>query len=84
MRFQSTPPVRVATLRAGTFGRQRIISIHATREGGDLAALCITSKTKISIHATREGGDIITNRQPSNQLISIHATREGGDPVKWQ
>ena len=34
------------------------ISIHAAREGGDLAAYGIrTDAHKISIHAAREGGD---------------------------
>ena len=33
--FQSTPPVRVATIPVEKKGTGVVISIHATREGGD-------------------------------------------------
>ena len=36
---------------------ERRISIHAAREGGDLALSTCCSKNGISIHAAREGGD---------------------------
>ena len=83
MQFQSTPPVRVATgLVFLGDGRGHIISIHATREGGDgrddPARRLVFS---ISIHATREGGDAGSLRVLIQQAISIHATREGGDHV---
>ena len=35
--FQSTPPVKAATLLFGLCMHERFISIHAAREGGDLA-----------------------------------------------
>ena len=56
--FQSTPPAREATLMDGGEGLPLAISIHASREGGDLPinqAPC--GRLRISIHASREGGD---------------------------
>ena len=35
-RFQSTPPVKAATIMRTIFTQDRQISIHAAREGGDL------------------------------------------------
>ena len=38
-----------------------MISIHALREEGDLAALCtVRDELEISIHALREEGDLCT------------------------
>ena len=34
--FQSTPPVKAATVRLFVFERTTPISIHAAREGGDM------------------------------------------------
>ena len=57
------------------------ISIHAPREGGDLAVCRIPGQHQyISIHAPREGGDADGDRQHHRKFISIHAPREGGDP----
>ena len=56
------------------------ISIHAPREGGDMAIGNTFAGAGISIHAPREGGDarwIITHTKTI--AISIHAPREGGD-----
>ena len=55
--FQSTPPVKAATV---AYARKNIycgISIHAAREGGDELADSGIAVTSISIHAAREGGD---------------------------
>ena len=56
--FQSTPPVKAATLLFGLCMHERFISIHAAREGGDAGAPLSPSAASISIHAAREGGDI--------------------------
>ena len=56
--FQSTPPVKAATLCQGHSVQAPSISIHAAREGGDLSALEeLYLLLVISIHAAREGGD---------------------------
>ena len=36
-RFQSTPPVKAATEEKARFTEAEAISIHAAREGGDIA-----------------------------------------------
>ena len=56
--FQSTPPVRGATLKIILCCGHLIISIHAPREGGDVTVTSLPSLSFIiSIHAPREGGD---------------------------
>ena len=82
--FQSTPPVKAATIEKHCSPMRIAISIHAAREGGDFAPSVKFSKvTCISIHAAREGGD---HKSEVNDLrktiISIHAAREGGDGAK--
>ena len=56
--FQSTPPVKAATVptRSCDFAASDI-SIHAAREGGDFMLGILLGKHGISIHAAREGGD---------------------------
>ena len=83
--FQSTPPVKAATVVGVCRRNRHIISIHAAREGGDSADFDNKYRLIISIHAAREGGDFsclfvctVRNR------ISIHAAREGGDKIKAQ
>ena len=79
-RFQSTPPVKAATLCICGVARAARISIHAAREGGDLEELGLAYDfDEISIHAAREGGDILVAALVNRQAISIHAAREGGD-----
>ena len=56
-----------------------IISIHASREGGDVNTSDGANADVISIHASREGGDRIKLIRLCNIYISIHASREGGD-----
>ena len=66
-------------LRRGMTG----ISIHAPREGGDIADMINNTLTEdISIHAPREGGDCGTAERIDHVIISIHAPREGGDFVE--
>ena len=78
--FQSTPPVKAATLSFLTLPLLLTISIHAAREGGDASTFSKTPVAGvISIHAAREGGDIQYGCLPAVFEISIHAAREGGD-----
>ena len=79
--FQSTPPVKAATVTRTPKQHQTAISIHAAREGGDAAHQSAGRKApKISIHAAREGGDLgYTDTPVDTPAISIHAAREGGD-----
>ncbi len=57
-----------------------IISIHASREGGDFPILFLLWLAwPISIHASREGGDEDRFQRYGQEHISIHASREGGD-----
>ena len=80
MPFQSTPPVRGATLLDARCREDVMISIHAPRAGGDAAAgLAIIKKGVISIHAPRAGGDDIRRLRGRCSIISIHAPRAGGD-----
>ena len=56
--FQSTPPVKAATTSPSHLLRSCFISIHAAREGGDVAvSVYFPEVFHISIHAAREGGD---------------------------
>ena len=78
--FQSTPPVKAATFISIVTFRLCAISIHAAREGGDLAYGVVITRLTISIHAAREGGDPSSIASFILYMISIHAAREGGDP----
>ena len=80
--FQSTHPVRGATLYTGAAAVNVGISIHAPREGCDRDYHRHDRRRVISIHAPREGCDG-TGRHgiPRVTQISIHAPREGCDRV---
>ena len=66
-RFQSTPPVRGATLRINPLYYILAISIHAPRAGGDIFISSPSSSGGISIHAPRAGGDL-TARAPTSLI----------------
>ena len=55
--FQSTPPVKAATIRNRAVQLPIVISIHAAREGGDKHVKPQPKQPGISIHVAREGGD---------------------------
>ena len=80
-KFQSTPPVRGATVAILYADGVEKISIHAPRAGGDTNATGGSFKLlNISIHAPRAGGDVWRPAQPViGKEISIHAPRAGGD-----
>ena len=57
-KFQSTPPVKAATISYTLSVWDSLISIHAAREGGDhFVQYAHDIEFRISIHAAREGGD---------------------------
>ena len=80
--FQSTPPVKAATIKIWFYAFSVIISIHAAREGGDGNGYGRRCSIVISIHAAREGGDPKSSARRFLVSISIHAAREGGDKSK--
>ena len=78
--FQSTPPVKAATIPSPVEESDIYISIHAAREGGDGSSqinrtsyIEFQSTPPVKAATSRHG----KRRQPYN--ISIHAAREGGD-----
>ena len=78
-RFQSTRPVRGATVGRRA-ARQRVdISIHAPRAGRDFSVHHDMTASNISIHAPRAGRDRRNPYAPLIRKISIHAPRAGRD-----
>ena len=78
--FQSTLPVRGATLEVGDGSGGPVVSIHAPREGSDLRrSSAISPNIRVSIHAPREGSDLFCMPIKRNRIVSIHAPREGSD-----
>ena len=73
-RFQSTPPIRVATLPIIYELDSKEISIHATHTGGDVMFDAVDLINWISIHATHTGGDALrpSHRPPSQYFNPRH------------
>ena len=57
----------------------KIISIHAPREGSDIGQRHMQPPGVISIHAPREGATGQHYTDTGQDQISIHAPREGSD-----
>ena len=78
--FQSTRPVRGATITSASRSGRRRISIHAPRAGrdGHLRELA-AGEFDISIHAPRAGRDKGLRGLGEPAHISIHAPRAGRD-----
>ena len=79
--FQSTHPVRGATVGRVLRGGEFLLSIHAPREGCDgFDHHCWGVFGVLSIHAPREGCDLQnTDDVLHHGHLSIHAPREGCD-----
>ena len=75
--FQSTPPVKAATVSEKKDTSGLPISIHAAREGGDSAARPQSRAQAISIHAAREGGDVAKGK-----VIACPVEFQSTPPVK--
>ncbi len=56
-RFQSTRPVKDATIQTYKQEAALAVSIHASREGRDTTAPEANDPATVSIHASREGRD---------------------------
>ena len=78
--FQSTPPVKAATVPLGTGTLSLYISIHAAREGGD-STVILFSPSAAGFQSTPpvKAATGTTKRVRGVAPISIHAAREGGD-----
>ena len=78
--FQSTPPVKAATQLSEIEQREREISIHAAREGGDVTAWRGLGET-CAFQSTPPVKAATAQHEVFAELvaISIHAAREGGD-----
>ena len=63
-RFQSAPPVREATESAVPIFGGGIVSIRASREGGDKMLKDGLIQSEVSIRASREGGDPFRSSRP--------------------
>ena len=79
--FQSTHPMRDATLLAFLVLSQMIISIHASHAGCDGHVLSgVSDRVRISIHASHAGCDYLRKYTGVPYLIiSIHASHAGCD-----
>ena len=80
--FQSTLPVRGATIKTFCGGFPVGVSIHAPRAGSDFSGtICCVSGKGVSIHAPRAGSDNSRMSRYINVGVSIHAPRAGSDQL---
>ena len=80
MSFQSTRPIRGATIASGNIYQTQIISIHAPHTGRDCAlTTCLLWSQYISIHAPHTGRDLAADNVHCVCNISIHAPHTGRD-----
>ena len=82
MLFQSTLPVRGATVGGRQYLHFAAISIHAPREGSDRIAWCIMD-SGLTFQSTLpvRGATVALSYCNLTDRISIHAPREGSDSV---
>ena len=78
-RFQSTPPVKAATLYFDCFPHSWLFQSTPPVKAATIDIIGYSYKFSISIHAAREGGDQRHTEFIILLRISIHAAREGGD-----
>ena len=79
-KFQSTRPVRDATLDNCPRIQPYEVSIHASRAGRDLKLYSLSAVGTVSIHASRAGRDKPVIEASINlRAVSIHASRAGRD-----
>ena len=57
--FQSTLPMKGATLLGALIVKRIIVSIHAPNEGSDRTKRNADGRQSVSIHAPNEGSDVI-------------------------
>jgi len=56
--FQSTLPVRGATVEQSPLDQEAVVSIHAPGEGSDHVCQAVAVSIHVSIHAPGEGSDL--------------------------
>ena len=79
-RFNSRTPGGVRLQVSGELADNPLVSIHAPREGCDVALDKPVGYPAVSIHAPREGCDARRRTgAPQGDEVSIHAPREGCD-----
>ena len=80
LKFQSTPPVKAATINRNCVVARCKISIHAAREGGDFGTVPVSVQT-VRFQSTPPVKAATTQAAALGTvtIISIHAAREGGD-----
>ena len=77
--FQSTPPVRGATLNRQAMSFQKRFQSTPPVRGATDIIINRAGMMYISIHAPRAGGDAFPASYMHHIYISIHAPRAGGD-----
>ena len=79
--FQSTLPVRGATVCEDTLNKWCKISIHAPRAGSDIkAAMPMSGEHKFQSTLPVRGATVEFDDNSAAVKISIHAPRAGSDP----
>ena len=80
--FQSTPPVKAATVAVlAAVAASKIFQSTPPVKAATVADGIPATFEDISIHAAREGGDLPLRAAARAGPISIHAAREGGDHI---
>ena len=77
--FQSTRPVRGATVMFDGDTYNLSVSIHAPRAGRDIHQEHMPHLVHVSIHAPRAGRDWFWDNYKASPDVSIHAPRAGRD-----
>ena len=78
--FQSTRPIRGATITVEIVSKTHSISIHAPHTGRDDGLFPQHGPHSISIHAPHTGRDLFVCDKLAFHKISIHAPHTGRDP----
>ena len=79
--FQSTRPMRGATIASACSFLATKISIHAPHAGRDSNGDSVGQRHFISIHAPHAGRDFLKRLRKEHSYISIHAPHAGRDPL---
>ena len=76
--FQFTHPGRGATTKYLNTQSDKVVSIHAPREGCDSVWLVHCTDKQVSIHAPREGCDYIRVAEGIQRIFSFNSRTPGG------
>ena len=81
MIFQSTLPMRGATISCKKLREVLLISIHTPHAGSDFTAVKDAVQINISIHTPHAGSDPEKTHVPADSEISIHTPHAGSDSI---